>query len=152
MGPVRRVSVIADNAQRWAQALRGPAQCLGGGRFRALRLALLGMLTPSLAAAQTCGTPATQITETVGLFLSPVGLFLVAALAVALIARHTMGVALVALLWSFFISALVMPGVIPGRTEALATGCAAPATLFIALSTAICGAAVFYTFRREKRL
>lgn len=115
---------------------------------------------PSRALAEVCdkerpdwdGTPPGMLDEAIGLFLSPAGLFLSGALLLALLFRHAMGTALVALLWSFFITALVTGMDDPLRAAAVREGCIASPTLFIAASTAICLAAVVYTFRREKRL
>lgn len=127
-----------------------------GSLRRGLTLALL----PGTAWADACeqlrpgwdGLPATPVTEALGLFTSPIVLFLLAALGVAVAFRHAMGTALVALLWSFFITYLVLPDTSGVRAAAAEAGCLASPTLFIGLSAAICSAAVFYTFRREKRL
>ncbi len=132
----------------------------GAAERRAASLAAGLILLPGAAAAEVCdktrpdwdGTPQSMISEAIGLFLSPAGLFLCAAMAMALVFRHAMGTAIVALLWSFFITALVMGLDDPIRAAAVNEGCVAPPTLFIAASTAICLAAVTYTFRREKRL
>jgi hypothetical protein len=117
-------------------------------------------LLPAKTRAETCATlrpdwngdPATQLSEAIGLFLSPAGLFLGAALAVAVLFRHPMGTCLVALLWSVFITFLVMPDASGQTAMARAEGCLASPTLFIGLSTAICALAVYYTFRRDPRL
>jgi hypothetical protein len=97
------------------------------------------------------GTPATALSEALALLLSPMGLFVGAALAVAVLFRHALGVTLAAVIWAFFLYSLVGPD--PGgiRAEAMAEGCMAPPTLFIGLSTAICALAVIYVFRRETR-
>ncbi|MDA7429658.1 hypothetical protein PGB28_14410 [Primorskyibacter aestuariivivens] len=129
------------------------------GSFRRGLIAGLAVL-PGTAWAEMCtqlrpgwdGTPATQVTEALGLFTSPLVLFLLAALGVAVAFRHAMGTALVALLWSFFISYLILPDQSGLRAAAVEEGCIASPTLFIALSAAICTVAVIYTFRREKRL
>lgn len=125
-----------------------------------VRRGLIFAILPGAAWAEVCdtvrpgwdGTSATQVTEALGLFTSPLILFLVAALGVAVVFRHAMGTALVALLWSFFITYLVLPDTSGVRSAAANEGCIASPALFIGLSAAICGAAVFYTFRREKRL
>jgi len=98
------------------------------------------------------GVPATIESEALALFLSPVGLFLLGALAVAVLFRHAMGTALVALLWSFFISFIVWPDPTGLRSARLSEGCEAPPTLFIVASAALCLAAVLYAHRGEKRL
>ena len=152
MGPVRGMIHRADR--------RDGGRGDGAAERRATSLLIAALVLPSPAHAKVCdtlrpewdGTSQSMLAEMVGLFLSPAGLFLSAALAMALMFRHTMGTAIVALLWSFFITALVMGFDDPVRAAAVREGCVAPPTLFIAASTAICLAAVIYTFRREKRL
>lgn len=119
-----------------------------------------GAALPGSAWAEVCdterpvwdGTPATQLSEALGLISSPIGLFLLGALTIAVVFRHPMGTALAALMWSCFIAFLVLPDTSGVRAQAMAEGCVAPPTLFIGLSTAICALAVVYTFRRETRL
>jgi len=98
------------------------------------------------------GIPVTLESEALALFLSPAGLFLLGALAVAVLFRHAMGTAIVALLWSFFISFIVWPDPTGLRGARISEGCEAQPTLFLVASAALCLAAVIYTARREKRL
>ena len=131
------------------------------GSFRGrLTLTVATTLLASPALADVCdtdrpewdGRPVTLLDEAVGLFQSPIPLFLLGALAVAILFRHAMGTAIVALLWSFFISMIVWPDATGQRSARIAEGCEAQPTLFIAASAALCFAAVIYTARREKRL
>ncbi|WP_298676399.1 hypothetical protein [uncultured Lentibacter sp.] len=123
-----------------------------------LGLTLSVLASPALAEACDTlrpnwnGAPATLTSEAVALFLAPVPLFLLGALAVAVLFRHAMGTALVALLWSFFISFLIWPDATGIQQAAIAEGCMAQPTYFIIASAALCFAAVVYTARREKRL
>ena len=98
------------------------------------------------------GVPVTLESEALALFLSPAGLFLLGALAVAVLFRHAMGTAIVALLWSVFISFIVWPDPTGLRGARISEGCEAQPTLFLVASAALCLAAVIYTARREKRL
>ena len=119
----------------------------------------MALLCPSAAWAEACatlrpnwdGTPATQVTEAVGLFTSPIGLFLGAALLVAVVFRHPWGATLITLLWSVFVMVISAPDADGQDPLARAEGCMASPALFIGLSAAICGLAVMYTFRRETR-
>ena len=131
------------------------------GPFRGrLSLTLLTTLMASPALAEVCvkqrpdwdGVPATIQSEALVLFLSPIGLFLLGALAVAVLFRHAMGTALVALLWSFFISFIIWPDPTGLRSARISEGCEAQPTLFIVVSAALCLAAVLYAHRGEKRL
>ena len=125
-----------------------------------MKLALVLALIATPALAEVCdkarpdwdGTPATLTSEAVMLFMSPIGLFLLGALAVAVVFRHAMGTALVALMWSFYITMLIWPDTSGIRDGMLSEGCAAPPTLFIAASALLCLAAVIYAHRGEKRL
>ncbi len=127
---------------------------------RRLSLALLTTLTASPALAEVCakerpdwdGVPVSLESAALALFLSPVGLFLLGALAVAVLFRHAMGAALVALLWSAFFPFLICPDATGRRSARLSEGCDAQPTLFIVASAALCLAAVLYTHRGEKRL
>ncbi|WP_425039789.1 hypothetical protein [Primorskyibacter sp. S187A] len=121
-------------------------------------LAVAGL--PTVLRAEVCdkerpgwdGTPATMLSEAIGLFSSPMGLFLSAALVVAVLFRHALGVTIVSVLWAFFVYALIAPDPTGIQQQAIIEGCIAQPTLFIGLSTAICAAAVYYTMRREPRL
>ncbi|MBV2358699.1 hypothetical protein KUH32_02855 [Thalassococcus sp. CAU 1522] len=129
------------------------------GSLRGRLTVLTALSLPGTAAAEVCdklrpgwdGTPQTLAGEAMGLFLSPAGLFLTTALLVAVLFRHAMGTALAALMWSAFISYLVLHSD-PLLFAAMEEGCVAQPTLFIAASAAICLAAVIFTFRREERL
>ncbi|MCO4776996.1 MULTISPECIES: hypothetical protein [Lentibacter] len=127
---------------------------------RRLSLTLLISVMASPALAEVCykerpdwdGIPVTLESEALALFLSPAGLFLLGALAVAVLFRHAMGTAIVALLWSFFISFIVWPDPTGLRGARISEGCEAQPTLFIVASAALCLAAVLYAHRGEKRL
>ncbi len=125
-----------------------------------LRGGLILSLLASPALAGVCdetrpawdGMPVTALDEALYLFTTPISLFLIAALATAVVFRHAMGAALVALLWGFFITSLILPDGAGTSAAAITEGCAASPALYIALSGAICLSAVIYTARREKRL
>lgn len=125
-----------------------------------LRGGLILSLLAGPALAEVCdkarpgwdGAPVTALDEAMFLFTTPISLFLIAALATAVVFRHAMGAALVALLWGFYITSLILPDQAGTDAAARAEGCAASPALYIALSGAICLAAVIYTARREKRL
>lgn len=131
-----------------------------GSFRRGLNLSLALFLLASPALAEVCdkarpqwnGVPATLTSEALTLFLLPQSLFLIGALAVAVLFRHAMGTALVALMWSFFISYIIWPDPSGVRQAAQSEGCMAQPTLFIVASAALCFVAVVYTARREKRL
>lgn len=118
-----------------------------------LRGGLILSLPASPALAEVCdkerpdwdGTPATQMSEALYLFTQPISLFLLAALATAVIARHAMGTAVAALLWGFYITALVWPDTI--AQAAIREGCQAAPSLYIAIASALCVAAVLFTHR-----
>ena len=100
---------------------------------RRLSLTLLISVMASPALAEVCykerpdwdGIPVTLESEALALFLSPAGLFLLGALAVAVLFRHAMGTAIVALLWSFFISFIVWPDPTGLRGARISEGCEA---------------------------
>lgn len=127
---------------------------------RRLSFAFLTALLASPARAEVCdkerpdwnGATATLLSEAITLFLSPIGLFLLGALVVAVLYRHAMGTAIVALIWSFFISIIIWPDPTGIREATIAEGCAAPPTLFIVASAVLCLSAVIYSHRGEKRL
>lgn len=125
-----------------------------------LRGGLILSLIAGPALAEVCdkarpgwdGMPVTALDEALFLFATPISLFLVAALATAVVFRHAIGAALVTLLWGFYITSLILPDQTGISAAAITEGCAASPALYIALSGALCLAAVIYTARREKRL
>ncbi len=120
-----------------------------------LRGGLILTFLASPALAEVCdkerpnwdGTPQTLLDEALFHFASPIGLFLLAALAVAVIFRHAMGTAIVVLLWSFYISAITLPDQSDVSAFVVAEGCMGSPSLYIVLSAVLSIAAVFYTFK-----
>lgn len=120
-----------------------------------LRGGLILSLLASPAFAEVCdkerpdwdGIPATQVSEAIYLFTRPISLFLLAALATSVIVRHALGTAIAVLLWGFYITALVWPDATGITASALREGCQAPPSLFIAIASALCVAAVLFTHR-----
>ena len=121
------------------------------------RLALPLATLPGPAWAEVCdkmrpnwdGTATTAMGEALALFLSPGGLFLLAATAVALVLRSQWGGLVVVLLWTGFITLVTMADPSGSRAPGLVEGCVGPPTLFIALAAAICVGTVLYTLPRK---
>ncbi|MEL6451704.1 MAG: hypothetical protein AAFQ19_10625 [Pseudomonadota bacterium] len=122
-----------------------------------MRNALILLGFPAPAWAQACaemrpdwtpGTAGSAWNEALALMLSPAGLFLLAATAVALIIRSQWGGLVAVLLWTGFISLITM---FPGGPRAAATleGCVGSPALFIGLAAAICVGTVLYTMPRS---
>lgn len=120
-----------------------------------LRGGLILSLFASPAFAAVCdtarpnwnGTPATAVSEALYLFMSPVSLFLIAALCVAVIFRHKMGATITVLLWSFYLSFVIFPDQTGGTAIAMQEGCIGSPTLYIALSAVLSIAAIAYVFK-----
>ncbi|WP_299652195.1 hypothetical protein [uncultured Tateyamaria sp.] len=120
-------------------------------------LALFAAAAPGQALAQACatqrpdwdGTPVSALDEALALLLSPGGLFLLAATAVALVVRSQWGGLVTVLLWTGFITLITMFDPTGLRGPAAAEGCVGPPTLFIGVAAAICVVTVLLTMPRQ---
>ncbi|MEM6758608.1 MAG: hypothetical protein AAF601_03935 [Pseudomonadota bacterium] len=127
------------------------------GRLTICSSALLALIATPLW-AEVCdkerpnwdGAPTTAWGEAVTLFLSPLGLLL---LALSLITVHFrwqwIGLGTI-LGWTGFITIVTMADPTGLRADAMAEGCIGPTTLFIPLAAAICVVIVLRTKPRPK--
>ncbi len=122
-----------------------------------LRGGLILSLFASPAAAEVCdrlhpswdGAPATAMTEAVALFLSPIGLVLLVATALAIRFKSVWGGLAAVVCWTVFVTFVVQydPGNL--RQMGMAEGCVGEPTLFIVLTIAICVGTILMTAPRS---
>ncbi len=96
------------------------------------------------------GAPATAVTEAMALFLSPIGLVLLVATALAIRVKSVWGGLVTVVCWTVFVTFVVQydPGNM--RQMAMTEGCVGEPTLFIAATIAICVVTILLTAPRER--
>ena len=126
-----------------------------------LRGGLILALLPGAALAEVCaqvrpfwtpGAPATGWDELIGLMATPPSLVLLLLSALAIRFRQQWLTLGTVLLWSFWVSFVVLVSPDPTRLQAIEEGCIGSPTLFILAVAAICGGMILYTSRADTRL
>ncbi len=121
-----------------------------------MRLVVLLVLVASPALAEVCdkerpdwdGMPVSAIAEAVILFLSPLGLILLACTALAVRYRSQWGGVAITVGWTGFATLVTMADPSGVRALAQAEGCIGPSSLFVALAAAISAGTILYTAPR----
>ncbi|MFX0542914.1 hypothetical protein ACEWPM_014430 [Roseovarius sp. S4756] len=116
------------------------------------------LLVPGAALAEVCdkerpdwdGVPVTMLGEAIILFSTPAALILLAASAIAVMARSPWGALVLCVLWSGLTMMVAAADPTGLRAQALAEGCLASPALFIVAVAAICGAMILHTSRKPK--
>lgn len=112
---------------------------------------------PSAAWAEVCdkarpdwdGAAVSALHEALTLFMTPIGVLILAFTIVSLRFRSQWMGLLAVLSWTGYITLVTMADPTGLRADAMAEGCIGSPALFIAIVAAICGATVLYTMPRN---